>query len=202
MRAVRVTPSPVHDDMACLADDLAKLIDSDDILPTDQVTFLVEGKRIRVSKTSLCIRSKYFKTMFESGFKESTTVGMEVIPIEEATYDSFYALISFLVTGRIDMRKCRPFLLDLLLLSDRYLVESLKLPCSQHLVASAQQDSRVILSYMDVADKYGFKELLDSCLDIIFPDLESVYCQEEFKRLGSGALYKVISRLMRKNKDS
>ena len=199
VRVVRVIPSPVHDDTACLAEDLAKLIDGDDIPAADQVTFLVEGKRIRVSKTSLCIRSTYFKNMFESGFIESTTVGVVEIPIEEATYDAFYALISFLVTGRIDMRRCWPFLLDLLLLSNRYLVNGLRLPCSQHLVANAQQDSKAILGYMAIADRYGFEELLDGCLDVLVPDLESVYCQEEFKGLSSGALQKVISRLMRRN---
>ena len=198
VRAIRVVKPPVYHDTR-LCDDLTKLIDSDDVPTADQVTFLVEGKPIRVSKTIVCIRSKYFRTMFQSGFKEATP-DLSAIAIENTTYDAFYALISFLVTGRIDMRKCQSFLLDLLLLSDQYLVNDLKLVCSQHLVENAQRDSETILDHMHFAERHGFKELLDCCLDVVLPDLKNVYYrQEAFKRLGSSALYEVISRLVEKD---
>ena len=192
VRTVKLKAPLVHLD-ARLREDLGRLIDSDDIPASDQVTFLVEGKRIRVSKTILCLRSEYFKAMFLSGFAESQA-NASPISLSDTTYDTFYALVAFIVTGRFEIKECSKYLLDVLILSDRYLVQDLKSLCSKMLVDFAGDNLETVLNYACLAEKRGFQELLNACLDSIVPELEDACCQEAFKNLSKSTLLEIISR--------
>ena len=180
--------------------DLGRLIDSDDMMPVqDQATFLVEGKRIRVSKTILCLRSEYFKTMFQSGFAESQA-NASPISIGDTTYDAFYALVVFIGTGRfVVVKDSSNYLMDVLTLSDRYLVQDLKLHCSKMLVDVAGDNLETVLDYVCLAERHGFQELFDACLDSIVTQLKDAYRLEAFKNLSKEALLEVISRSIEKN---
>ena len=162
MRAIALKAPFVHLDVR-LRKDLERLIDSDDIPASDQATFLIEGKRIRVSKTILCLRSEYFKTMFQSGLAESQAAASP-ISVSDAAYEAFYALVAFIVTGRFEIKKCSKYLLEVLMSSDRYLVHDLKSLCSKMLVYFAGDDLEAVLHYASLAEKYGFQELIAQCL--------------------------------------
>ena len=197
VRTVQVkTPFALLD--ARLRKDLRRLIDSDDIPVQDQATFLVEGKRIRVSKTILCLRSEYFKTMFQSGFAESQA-NASPISISDTTYDAFYALVVFIVTGRFVVKDSSKYLLDVLTLSDRYLVQDVKVHCSKMLVDFAGDNLETVLNYACLAERHGFQELFDACLDSIVPELKHAYRLEAFKNLSKEALLEVVSRSIEKN---
>ena len=189
---VRVAPrpfEPFYD--AKLSPHLARLIDSEEIVPTDKAVFLVQGKRINVTtKSVLCIRSDYFNTMFSSNWKSSETESAP-ISIEDATYESFYAIISFLLTGCLDVQKYRSIMPDILVLADRFLIPTLRDFCMEHLAKTVSTTTAI--DYLSLADRYGgFKDLRDTCLQFVVRQCKLLCKDPRFESLDSKILAEII----------
>eukprot|EP00118_Oscarella_pearsei_P021474 m.241108 g.241108 ORF g.241108 m.241108 type:complete len:188 (+) comp40200_c0_seq27:1014-1577(+) len=140
--------------------DLMKLIDNSNIPSSEIVQFRVEGRLIQVSKTNLCIRSEYFQKMLQSGWKEGKSEG--VIPIEETTYDAFHALITYLVAGVLDVEKCRPIMIDIFMLADKYLEGNLKGLCIRQLVKDLSLET--VIDCLFLSEKFNNQELMEASL--------------------------------------
>ncbi|XP_065844124.1 RCC1 and BTB domain-containing protein 1-like [Oscarella lobularis] len=190
---VRVAPQsfePFYD--TALSHDLARLIDNEDIVPTDKAVFLVQEKRINVAKSVLCIRSEHFNTMLSSKRKSSETE-FAPIPIEDATYESFYAIITFLLTGCLDIPKYRSIMRDILILAHRFRISTLRDVCMTHLAKTVSTTTAI--DYLSLADKYGFKDLRDRCLQFVVREYKVLCKDPRFKTLDSEILAEIIKLL-------
>ncbi|EOD05092.1 hypothetical protein EMIHUDRAFT_220166 [Emiliania huxleyi CCMP1516] len=136
----------------------------DATLPTGLVTFLVGDDRERlehVSKSLLCARSVFFRTMFGIGMKERDTAEVTVPNTDLAT---FTALIDYLLSDKFDLgeeegRAQRA--LDLRELAQMYQVPRLELLCAQALQESVGPATAVPL--LEAAHTMGDGRLLAQC---------------------------------------
>ena len=170
--------------------DLARLIDNEEIAPIDKAVFLVQGKRISVTtKSILCIRSDYFNRMFSSNWKSSKTESAP-ISIEDATYESFYAIITFLLTGCLEVQKYANIMPDILVLADRFLISNLRDFCVTHLAKTVSTTTAI--DYLSFADEYGFKDLRDRCLQFVVRQYKVLCKDPQFQTLDSKILAEII----------
>ncbi|XP_065841395.1 uncharacterized protein [Oscarella lobularis] len=193
VRRVRVKASTFRDPK--LSIDLAKMMNGSDSLPAGDTIFLVEGKRISVCTNLLCVRSEYFSSMFSSNWKEYSkkdTSESTPICIEDATYESFDAVITFLVTGCLEILKHSHIIPDILVLADRYLVESLREFCIAHLVRRVSNETAV--DYLSLADRFGFRELKKVALQFVAKNFKTLCRDDNFAGLGSSELLVEIVR--------
>eukprot|EP00118_Oscarella_pearsei_P021476 m.241068 g.241068 ORF g.241068 m.241068 type:complete len:482 (+) comp40200_c0_seq5:91-1536(+) len=163
VRKVRVEKRrPSHHDPT-FSTDLMKLIDNSNIPSADVIQFRVEGRLIQVAKTNLCVRSEYFQKMLQSGWKESKKgKSKSVIPVEETTYDAFHALITYLVAGVLDVEKCRPIMIDIFMLADKYLEGNLKGLCIRQLVKDLSLET--VIDCLFLSEKFNNQELMEASL--------------------------------------
>ena len=173
-----------------LSHDLAELIDNEEILSTDKAVFLVQGKHVTVTaKSVLCIRSDYFNSMFSSNWKSSETESTP-ISVKDATYESFYAIISFLLTGCLDVQKYSSNMPDILVLADRFLISTLRDFCMAYLAKTVS--TATAIDYLSLADKYGFRDLREKCLQFVVSNYK-VLCQDEkFESLGVKLVVEIV----------
>jgi hypothetical protein len=98
------------------------------------VTFLVEGRRLHAHRILLTMFSDYFRRAFECGMRE--TFEPEIV-IEGISYETFYALLEFLYTGKLQLTEAHQadvcFLMGLLRAADQFCVDSVKHMCETHL---------------------------------------------------------------------
>ena len=194
VRRVRLAASSFHDPK--LSIDLAKLIDGSDGLPAGNAIFLVKGERISVCATHMCVRSEYFSAMFSSNWKErSKTDGSESTPIciEDATYESFYAVVTFLVTGCFDVQKHSRIIPDILVLADRYLVESLRDFCIGYMARRVSIETAI--DYLFLANRFGFRELRDVAIAFVAKHFRTLCHYDRFTGLGSELLAEIMRRI-------
>merc|ERR1711965_898191 len=136
----------------------------DATLPQGMVTFLVGDDRERldhVSKSLLCARSVFFRTMFGIGMKERDTAEVTVPNTDLAT---FTALVDYLLSDKFDLgeeegRAQRA--LDLRELAQMYQVPRLELLCAQALQESVAPATAVPL--LEAAHTMGDGRLLAQC---------------------------------------
>ncbi|XP_065843568.1 uncharacterized protein [Oscarella lobularis] len=190
VRRVRVGPASFksfHDDN--LSSDFSKLIDCKDTLPTGEAVFMIEGKRIEVVAKILCVRSEYFNKMFSSTWKSFQGESTPIV-IEEATYDSFYAVVTFLTTGCLEVQKYLGSMPDILVLADRFLLENLRNFCVKHL--AKRVTFRTALDYLSLADTYGFQLLRDVCVQFVAKNARVLCHDAKFEDLGSQLLVELF----------
>ncbi|XP_065841843.1 uncharacterized protein [Oscarella lobularis] len=191
VRRVRVKASTFRDPK--LSIDLAKMMNGSDSLPAGDTIFLVEGKRISVCTNLLCVRSEYFSSMFSSNWKEYSrkdTSESTPICIEDTTYESFNAVITFLVTGCLEILKHSHIIPDILVLADRYLVESLHEFCIAHLVRRVSNETAV--DYLSLADRFGFRELKKVALQFVTKNFKTLCRDDNFAGLGGELLAEIV----------
>lgn len=100
------------------------------------VVFAVEGRRLHAHRVLLTLFSDYFRRAFASGMRES--FNPEIV-IEGTSYDTFYALLEFLYTGKLRISPAQLndtcFMMGLLRAADQFCVDSVKQMCEKHLSA-------------------------------------------------------------------
>ena len=191
LRRVRVATPFIHDPKLSL--DLAKFIDGSDNLPVGDAIFLVEGKRIKVCAKPLCVRSEYFSSMFLSNWKEISTKDASestLIRIEDATYEAFHAVITYLVTGCLEVRKYFRIIPDILVLADRYLVENLREFCISHMARRVSIETA--LDYLSLADRFSFRELRKTAPQFATKNFKTLCHDDRFAALGGELLAEIM----------
>ncbi|KAF6204979.1 hypothetical protein GE061_019146 [Apolygus lucorum] len=94
------------------------------------VTFVVGGEELRAHKNVLSARSEVFETMFTTCMTEAT---LGVVNITDATKEAFEAFIQFLYSDIAKPEVIDEHYVELIYLSDKYLVESLTSKCVDRL---------------------------------------------------------------------
>ena len=171
--------------------DLAKLFDKDqEKASPDQVVFLVEEKSIRVNRALLCVRSKEFERMFTV---LRVLESEKPIIIENATYESFYAVITYIVTGRMDAQKYCDHLMDVLALADRFHINNLSKSCTDRIVQFISE--KTALEYLSMAHKHGLKYPKNVALNFVINRIWIFYKEEQFWELDKVLLKEITDQL-------
>lgn len=97
------------------------------------VTFIVEGKKYFAHKLVLSLISDHFRSMFKSGMVEAKK---QEIVIEDVSYPIFSSIMNFLYTGEFQFgaemegqEHSVDHLHEFLRVSDKYMLEDVKLEC-------------------------------------------------------------------------
>uniref|UniRef100_A0A1I7UI55 BTB domain-containing protein n=1 Tax=Caenorhabditis tropicalis TaxID=1561998 RepID=A0A1I7UI55_9PELO len=121
---------------------------------TDAI-LVVDGKKLHVNKAVLSYYSDYFKTLFESEFKEKS---MNEIPIEDVDFESFASFLSLVLKDPI-----MPTVNNaekLLELADRFLLPAAKCHVKYVLLPSSVDT----LNKIRIADKFQLNDILENTL--------------------------------------
>ncbi|CAL2047089.1 unnamed protein product [Caenorhabditis brenneri] len=148
---------------------------------TDAI-LVVDGKKLHVNKALLCYHSDYFKSLFNSEFKEE-------IEIKDVDFDDFATLLSLIQDDPLEIKEYQ--IENLLKLADQFLIPAAK----RHVelfICSIQMDkfqklklvdeynlemllNRTILSFNTKDDFYGVWDKAIGCSDRIKFSLSERY---------------------------
>ena len=131
------------------------LLDND--LYTD-VTFVVEGKRLKAHRIVLALKSDVFHNMFSSQKDETT------FTITDTTFPAFQELLNYVYTN-----KCNAVSVDttirLLGLAEQYHFKELKKACLNHVMKKLSPDTAV--EALIVGNTYGIDKVKSAALKVI-----------------------------------
>ncbi|EFA86792.1 hypothetical protein PPL_00597 [Heterostelium album PN500] len=125
------------------------------------IKFLVEDKIINAHKCILYSRNQHFKAMITSGMKESTE---DIITISDVSYEAFKAIIHYIYTGQLHFHQVD--ILELLSLSDRYLIDDVKHQCTKYLINHINSNQTNLASLKSIAETFNLSDLLKKILII------------------------------------
>ncbi|CAL2047094.1 unnamed protein product [Caenorhabditis brenneri] len=118
-------------------------------------TLLVNGKKLHVNRTLLSCHSDYFKTLFNSEFKEKS---MEEIEIKGVKFEDFATLLSLVQDNPLEIKESQ--MEPLIKLADQFLLPNAK----RHVelfICSTQLDK---YQKLKLADNYNLDVLLKHTL--------------------------------------
>ena len=148
------------------------------------VKFIVEEKPVYAGKRLLSVRCQYFNRMFSSGMKESVHSSAKIteVPIQGVDYESFKALIVYLTTDQltIDTNDYKR-LCQLLVVSDQFMVDRLKMHCERVLEMQIQADN--VFELVHVADRYKAERLKDAALRFVTQHITELRDKPEMAQL-------------------
>eukprot|EP00930_Biecheleria_cincta_P049400 TRINITY_DN34610_c0_g1_i1.p1 TRINITY_DN34610_c0_g1~~TRINITY_DN34610_c0_g1_i1.p1 ORF type:complete len:607 (-),score=99.85 TRINITY_DN34610_c0_g1_i1:24-1844(-) len=126
------------------------------------VSFVVEGRPIYAHRVLLTLFSDYFRRAFACGMRESFE---SEIVIEEISFDTFYALLEFLYTGKLQLSPAHQtdvcFLMGLLRAADQFCVDCVKQMCEKHLAALV--DAENVEVFLLEAERFQASQLVLHC---------------------------------------
>merc|ERR1719456_151672 len=126
------------------------------------VAFIVEGQRIYAHRILLTCFSDYFRRAFACGMRE--TFEPEIV-IEGISYETFYALLEFLYTGKLKLTEAQLsdvcFLMGLLRAADQFCVDCVKQMCEKHL--SSLVDNENVEGLLQEAERFQAHQLRLHC---------------------------------------
>ncbi|XP_062516937.1 uncharacterized protein LOC134192238 [Corticium candelabrum] len=177
-----------------LGEDLMFLVDNKDLA---DVVFQVEDKQIFAYKPILIARNSYFCRLFSSGMKESHPSGdghVTTIPIQDASYDAFRALIVYLITDKVsvDVNDWK-MVCQLLILSDRFLVSKLKSYCEQIVAIHIRVENAV--EVLCLSDAHNTSLLKEQAITFICNHLGVMRGRAEMEQLSSSLFLEIIQKL-------
>ena len=177
-----------------LGEDQMFLVDNKDLA---DVVFQVEDKQIFAYKPILIARSSYFSRLFSSGMKESHPSRdghVTTIPIQDASYDAFRALIVYLITDKVsvDVNDWK-MVWQLLILSDRFLVSKLKSYCEQIVAIHIRVENAV--EVLCLSDTHNIPLLKEQAITFISNHLGVMRGRAEMEQLSSSLLLEIIQEL-------
>ncbi|GMS85165.1 hypothetical protein PENTCL1PPCAC_7340, partial [Pristionchus entomophagus] len=124
----------------------------------NNVTLLIEGKKLRVSKDYLAIYSPVFHAMLFGNFAEN---GKGEVEMKDVVYEEFVDLLHFIFDQRRSVEITDCTVLHILKLADRFQLEAVAELSKTHLVESKGFDAATKLL---LADQYSIVTLRDQVL--------------------------------------
>jgi len=126
------------------------------------IRFIVANEIIPAHYCILHSRHPTFTRLwFESGMVESAT--KEVI-IENISIDAWLQLLRYMYSGSVELRSLEEAL-DLISVSDQYLLDSLKSHCENYVTTCLTSEN--VLQVLEVADSCRLTQLKDLCMDLL-----------------------------------
>ena len=128
------------------------------------VTFIVEGRKFYAHKLVLSLISDHFRSMFKSGMVEAKN---DEIVIDDVTYPIFSSIMHFLYTGEFHFgaemegqEHSIDHLHEFLRVSDKYMLEEVKLECEIRLRNMAETNLEQVQEW---AEMYNAENLRKYC---------------------------------------
>lgn len=141
------------------------------------VSFLVEGRRLMAHRMLLTLFSDYFRRAFACGMRE--TFEPDIV-IEDVSYDTFYALLEFIYTGKLRLSQTQQgdvcFLMGLLRAADQFCVDCVKQLCEKHLSLAVDEENVEV--FLNEAERFQALQLVQYC--------EWFQRQQDWERPGGG----------------
>jgi len=144
-------PSSNRDQSLPVQNDLLKLLENQ---TNADVTFSVQGEKIKAHKLILLARSEYFANMFKSEMVENITNEVEVPDVDPLV---FKGLLEYLYSGK-PPKNLYKISLDLLVVADKYGMDEVKDLCMKNLYDRVS-DKNVVDALL-VAHKLGNEDLM------------------------------------------
>lgn len=115
---------------------------------------------IKAHRVIVATRCDWFRKALLSGMRESID---RKILVHDTNPSLFYVFLEYLYSGRINIKDLNvDQWAELMMLSDRYEVDTLKQVCEQVLKDNLDNDS--VLYFLSLADQFNAKALKDACL--------------------------------------
>ncbi|XP_053397348.1 uncharacterized protein LOC123551815 [Mercenaria mercenaria] len=138
---------------------------------TEDHVFIIEGKKMYVSKIVLTIASPVFASMFESDFKEKH---MEEIELKEKKYEDMLEFVKLLYPGSRNPVTLETVFL-VLPLAEEYQVDSIKYECEQCLLheienrKSPRRSTNVksLCQILQFSSIYNIPNVEKTCIDVL-----------------------------------
>ncbi|XP_046543080.1 BTB and MATH domain-containing protein 38-like [Haliotis rubra] len=166
---------------------------------TSDVALVVEGKKLHVNKTVLSLASPVFERMFFGEFKEKT---LSEVPLPGKTYADMTELLRCIYPSIFN--PLTDDNIDVLLpLAEEYDITSLKVRCRTFVTTYLKLNVKTLprsklVHFMNIADKYGFDDVLRECLDqavyVEYSDNNGLQHLEEFKDLNDKTALEFFKR--------
>eukprot|EP00434_Breviolum_minutum_P005709 symbB.v1.2.005029.t1/scaffold287.1/size239285/7 len=126
------------------------------------VVFVVEGRRLFAHRMLLTIFSDYFRRAFACGMRE--TFEPEIV-IEDVPYETFYALLEFIYTGKLRLSQTQQgdvcFLMGLLRAADQFCVDCVKQLCEKYLSLAVEEEN--VEAFLNEAERFQALQLVQYC---------------------------------------
>ncbi|XP_045196940.2 uncharacterized protein LOC123551805 [Mercenaria mercenaria] len=138
---------------------------------TEDHVFIIEGKKMYVSKTVLTIASPVFASMFESDFKEKH---LEEIELKGKKYKDMLEFVKLLYPGsRNPVTMGTVFLV--LPLAEEYQVDTIKYECEQCLLHEVEKRTssrrsknvKILCQILQFSSLYNIPTVEKTCIDIL-----------------------------------
>jgi N-acetylneuraminic acid mutarotase len=154
---------------------MSSLIDNPEF---SDIKIIVQGKYIHCHRAILACQCERFRALLSAGMKESRE--NEII-IDDWSYEAYYALITYIYTGKLPSDCSRVD--ELLGLADQYTFDPLKSLTEKILINSIEVDNACHL--LTIADRYSAKELKKFCLGFILKSFDQVVATDAFEQLSA-----------------
>ncbi|XP_071438629.1 RCC1 and BTB domain-containing protein 1-like [Hetaerina americana] len=138
---------------------LRKWMDAFNNPENSDVTFIVEGKMIYGHQVPLSLQCQQLQRAFGNVYKDDSN--RIIMPIEKASYATFYRFIKFLYHGQLDIGSPKGNI-ELLKLVHEYEYEPLMKLCEEVVIRGMREDN--VCSLYSLASHLGLKELKDQSL--------------------------------------
>ncbi|XP_029659262.1 TD and POZ domain-containing protein 1-like isoform X1 [Formica exsecta] len=147
--------------------------DTDIFVPKEKsdsfVSFIINNERLEANKMtirSLCLKSKVFEAMFNSGLEESVN---KVVVITDIRYDVLKELLSFVQIGYLSktLEEIEEIntIRELFVAADKYDIQDLKLICEQYLIINTTEKN--VVEHLKIAHLNNGKTLEKYTKDFI-----------------------------------
>ncbi|KAH9500993.1 RCC1 and BTB domain-containing protein 1, variant 4 [Dermatophagoides farinae] len=136
-----------HDPISYQCKSIIKLFDNQD---SYDVEFIIDKKRIKACKCYLKSASEYYRRMFSGNWSEN-----DQVPIENYSYDTYYAYLRMLHTGKIHIN--RQNITELVDLANCYGDERLMKYCETFIRSDLNEQT--MPTFLPLINKYEMKEL-------------------------------------------
>ena len=179
-----------------LREDYLKLLETSQ---NSDVTFIVNGEKIKAHKTILAARSDYFRNMFDADMRENLSNEVEITDADPAV---FRALLEHVYAG-IDPPV--EIALDVLVIADKYGLEHLKRLCEGLVFTNLDcgfwvRGDVTVVDVLIVAERVGCEDLKNRAMSFLSENL-NLASEEERAKLKNDPdlLFQLFERCVKKN---
>ncbi|KAJ8680833.1 hypothetical protein QAD02_016620 [Eretmocerus hayati] len=131
------------------------------------ITFVINKQKLQLHKSILSSRSVVFSAMFDHDFKENSS---NTVYIDDQTFEVMREFFRYVYCAKVnDMEN---HMVELLMTSNKYAIDGLKLLCEQSLIGSLKIQNA--LEFLALANRYRAKNLETQCLKFIAANAKEI----------------------------
>jgi len=157
-----------------LQEEYSQLLDSGN---DSDVTFVVQGERIKAHRLVLTTRCKHFETLFNSGMSETFSKEVKISDIKPKAFKEF---LRFLYTG-VAPEYAEDLMMELLAAADKYCVDDLKIICERAIDSNLNGDN--VIDAPILAEKHHCPTLMLSAKAVFGWHAKELKSKEAWNKL-------------------